>query len=620
MTNVVSGLRGLYVAAICGLAGASPLVWAQAPALVIEGGTLIDGNGGAPVQNAVVVIEGNRITRVGQVGQGRYPRNAEIIDARGKFVLPGLWDAMVSYQWFYGEIMLNHGITSTIDVGIAGEVGAAFRDGVLMGKIRGPRPFTGISRLTTRPAGGTGLETILTPGRTPTSAENTRELVRAFVAGGADIVMFQDGTLPLEYYRAGFDEARRLGMPVSTRAYGPVFGPREAAALGSNMLPHSAGTGRLITRNPPGPNERANEAELFAEMDDAKARELIDELASAGVALDPTYRNSWLRMPRDWERFGEDARNFFDTADPALMAYFPLERKEAALEQFRAPRPTGAVWERRMRGFHNSLRFHKMFVDAGGHLIPGSDSNPVKVPGINLFHEMMIFVEAGVTPMQIIQGATKWSAELLDKGDELGTVETGKIADVIIVSRDPLENIENLRDLDAVVFDGRRVALGYTAGYNPVFKVESELNPPVSRLLWVNAFRPVAFGGSGGRFNGRPPVGPGEALPNPVESPQPAIETISPIQVEAGSPTTTVMLTGFNFVQRSQVLFKGIPVPHEAMSGSELRVTIDASLLQEAGLHELVVRNPWPLHPEIGKEWGDGTSNSAYLIVSFAAD
>ncbi|HEX9875696.1 MAG TPA: amidohydrolase family protein [Gammaproteobacteria bacterium] len=601
-----------------GISVVGPLATAQP--LVIEGGTLIDGNGGEPLNDAVIVIEGNRITGVGTAREVSYPAGSLVIDASGKYVLPGLWDAMVSYQWFYGEIMLNHGITSTIDVGIAGEVGAAFRDGVLMGKIRAPRPFSGISRLTTEPAGGTGLETVLTPGRTPGSVEEARELVRAFIAGGADIVMFQDGTLPLEYYEAGFDEARKAGMPVSTRAYGPIFGPREAAELGSNMLPHSAGIGRLITRNPPGPGDSRNEAELFSEMDDAKARELIDMLVRAEVALDPTYRNSWLRMPRDWERFGEDARSFFDTVDPNLLAYYPRERMETALEQFRAPRPTGEVWERRMRGFRNSLRFHKMFVDAGGMLIPGSDSNPVKVPGINLFHEMMIFLEAGVTPMQIIQGATKWSAQLLDMEDELGTVEAGKIADIIIVSSDPLQNIENLRDLDSVVFDGRRVELGYTAGYNPVFRVESELNPPVSRLLWVDAFRPVAFGGSGGRFNGRPPVGPGQALPNPVESPQPAIETISPLGVEAGSPTTTVTLTGFNFVRRSQVLFKGVPVPHEAVSGSELRVTIDASLLQEPGWHEIVVRNPWPLHPEIGREWGDGTSNAAHLIVAFAND
>jgi hypothetical protein len=161
------------------------------------------------------------------------------------------------------------------------------------------------------------------------------------------------------------------------------------------------------------------------------------------------------------------------------------------------------------------------------------------------------------------------------------------------------------------------VALGYSAGYNPVYKRDSEMNPPVDALLWVNAFRNVAFNGSGGRFNGQRPVAAGQPLPNPVESPQPAIESISPLMVTQGSPTTTVTLKGFNFVRRSQVLFKGIPVPFKPVSGSELQVTIDSSLLGEPGWHELVVRNPWPLHPEIGQQWGNGTSNKARLIVKY---
>jgi hypothetical protein len=589
----------------------------QQPAVVIEGGTLIDGNGGAPVPNSVVIVQGNRVTSVSSVGQASYPANAQVIDARGKFVLPGLWDAMVSYQWYYGEPMLNYGITSTIDVGIAGEIGAPYRDGVLKGKIRAPRPFSGISRITTRPVGGTGLETVLTPGRAPKSAQETRDLVKAFIAGGADIVMFQDGTLPLEYYEAGFDEAKKAGKPVSTRAYGPIFGPREAARLGTRVLPHSSGIGRLVTKNPPAQGDTRNEADLFAEMDDAKARELIQFLVSHNVALDPTFRNSWTQYPRDWERMGEEVRQFFDRADPNLLAYYPKERIETALAQFRAPRPSGPVFERRKLGYQNALRFHKMFVDAGGHLLPGSDSNPVKVPGLNLHHEFLIFREAGVTPMQIIQGATKWSAEMIDRGRDLGTIEAGKIADIIIVNADPLQNIENLRQIHAVVFDGRPIELGYTAGYNPVFPVESELNPPVSRVPWAHAFRAVAFEGSGGRVHGARPVSAGRPLPDPVESPQPAIETISPVMVTAGSPTTTITLTGFNFVRRSKVLFKGVPVPYKAVSGSELQVTIDAALLWEPGWHDVVVVNPWPIHPEIGQEWGDGTSNKAHLIVSF---
>jgi Amidohydrolase family len=226
-------------------------------------------------------------------------------------------------------------------------------------------------------------------------------------------------------------------------------------------------------------------------------------------------------------------------------------------------------------------------------------------------------VEAGITPMQIIQGATKWSAEMIDRGKDLGTIEAGKLADIVVVNADPLQNIENLRQVDTVIFNGKRVQLGYSAGYNPVFKRESELNAPVDALLWVNAFKPVAFGGSGGRFNGNRPVGAGQPLPNPVESPQPAIESISPLMVSEGSPSATITLKGFNFVRRSQVLFKGVPVPFKAVSGSELQVVVDGSLLREPGWHDLVVRNPWPLHPEIGLQWGNGTSNKAHLIVKF---
>lgn len=78
-----------------------------------------------------------------------------------------------------------------------------------------------------------------------------------------------------------------------------------------------------------------------------------------------------------------------------------------------------------------------------------------------------------------------------------------------------------------------------------------------------------------------------------MESPQPAIESISPLMVTEGDPTTTVTLKGFNFVRRSQVLFKRVPVPYKAVSGSELLAEVDASLLREPGWHEFVVRNPW---------------------------
>jgi hypothetical protein len=598
----------------------SARLYAQAAGpLVIDGGTLIDGNGGAPVTDAVVTIQGDRITNVSRRGQATIPANAQVIRADGKFILPGLWDSQVSYNWYYGEVMLNYGITSTIDVGIAGEIAAPHRDAVHKGLIRGPRPFSGLSRFTEEPVGGTGLETPGTPGRTPKNAQEARELVRIWTELGADMIQFAEGGLPMEIYKAGADEARRLGKPTFMRAYGPILGPREAAMMGTRNLPHSAGIGRTVARMPvTSEDDPRNEADLYSEMDEAKAKDLIELLVKQNVALTPTFRATYGGFQRDWDKFSLEDRRFFDTADPALLSYYPPERIETALAIYRGrPGGTGAVRERRLQGYRNALRFHKMFADAGGRVVPGANTNPTRVPGNSLIHEMLIFIEAGITPMQIIQGATKWSAEMIDRGKDLGTIEAGKLADIVIVDADPLQNVENLRQVDAVIFNGKRVQLGYSAGYNPVFKRESELNPPVEALLWVNAFRPVAFDGSGGRFNGNRPVAAGQPLPNPVESPQPAIESINPIMVTEGAASATVTLRGFNFVRRSQVLFKGVPVPYKAVSGSELQVAVDGSLLREPGWHEIVVRNPWPLHPEIGLQWGNGTSNKAHLIIKF---
>src|SRR5262245_22402763 len=137
------------------------MVAAQAPqqsALVIEGGTLIDGNGGMPVTDSVVVIQGNKISGAGRKGQIAVPPNARVINATGKFVLPGLWESQTAYSWYFGEAMLNHGITSSIDVGTEGEPAAPHRDAVLHGKDLAPRAFTSIFRISSNLNNATGYE------------------------------------------------------------------------------------------------------------------------------------------------------------------------------------------------------------------------------------------------------------------------------------------------------------------------------------------------------------------------------------------------------------------------------------------------------------------------------
>jgi hypothetical protein len=583
---------------------------AQAP-IVIEGGTLIDGNGGAAVQDSVIVIQGNKIAAVSRKGQVSYPANAQIIKAEGKFVLPGLMDAQVSYSWPFGEAMLINGVTSTLDIGNGGEITVAHRQGVLAGRIRGPRTFTSISHINgvPEPRWSTGLESPLTPARFPKSAQETRDLVKQLIAAGADYINFQDGSLPLDYYKAGVEEAHKAGKAVLIRSYGPVLFPKDAATLGAAGLTHSAGIPASISKEAflKG-REDDSELDLFAQMDENKAKELAKVLAENKTALVPNFVMQYPGYAKDWSRFEVESHRMF--SDSSLLAYYPADMRENVFGSF-GRMDRGAVRDRRMKGFQNALRFHKMLLEAGGHVVAGGNTNATKTPGLNLHHEMQIFVEAGFTPMQIIQSSTKWAAEMINKQDQVGTIAVGKLADVLIVNDDPLQSINNLEKVDTIVFDGKVVDRTYHSYYStPLMSIANGGSPTVDGLPWVVAMKSVLLR-RGGEEGPKPPAG----IPNPVLSPQPAIETIEPVMVTEGNPTLALTVKGFNFVRKSIVYFNGRSVPYKAVNANELQVNLDSDLLRTPGRFDLVVTNPEPIGTD--PLWGKGTSNKAHLIVNY---
>ncbi len=615
-SSIIRRLRLALPLLLAILGGLTPAQSQQTPALVIEGGTLIDGNGGTPIQDSVVVIQGNRITSVSRKGQtAAYPANAWVIKADGKYVLPGLFDSQNSYSWYFGEAMLNHGVTSTIDVGTTGETAVPYRDAVFHGKAKGPRAFTGVSRLSVNANAlvATGLENPLTHTRVPKSAEETRQFVRAWIAAGADYILTYDGALPMDYYQAAFDEANKAGKPVFTRAYGPVLFPKDAALLGSANLPHSAGIGIAVTKDPSkfkeGRDDR-NELDRYAEMDDAKARDLIQILVAHHVALVPTFMINFPGYPKEWAQFAEEARLLF--TNPDLLAYYPANAMRSALQSYLRS-DEGDIRERRMKGYQNAMRFHKMFVDAGGHLVVSGNTNDAWVPGVDLHQEMQIMADAGLTPMQIIQGSTKYPAEMLRKQNLLGTVEAGKLADVIIVNADPLQDIKNLDKINTVIQDGKVVELGYHSNYTSPFSNVAAQTISVEGLPWAVEMKKSTRGAEGGPQR----TGDDSVIPDPPNSPQPAIETLNPIIVKQGE-SAVIRVTGFNFVRRSAVYFNGKPVPFRALKSTELEVTLDAEALREGGRFDLVVKNPEPLDPFFVRSmWGNGTSNIAHLIVNY---
>jgi hypothetical protein len=602
---------GLYVAGV-------PAAYAQQPAaLVIEGGTLIDGNGGAAVPDAVVVVQGNRITSVSRRGQASYPSNATVIQADGKFILPGLWDSQELYVWYQGELMLSTGVTSTIDIGLGNEISIVDRDAVTHGKIIAPRWFTAIAHISGRERADlqrTGFETPLTFGLVPHSLQEAVDMVKLRLDAGADMVIFQDGALPIDYYKAAFEEIHKAGKPAFFRTTGPTVFVKDGVLAGADVIPHSAGIALAVTRDPA---KSTNELDAYADMDDAKASELVQFLLQHKVTLVPTLYQKGAGYPKDWPRFVEQDRKAL--ADPVLRAYYGKRDIPFLLGNLNpAPLPP-AVRERRLKGYQNALRFHRMYVQAGGHVLAGSDAGEQAVPGWGLHHELQAFAEAGFTPMQIIQSATKWPAETLRVQDKIGTIEAGKLADLIIVNEDPLQNIANLEKIDAVILDGKVVDRNFHSWYQSPFggssAISGESNPVVESLPRVAAMKKATFRGGPSEGGAQGATGT-VTVPagDPPVPPPPGIERISTYMVTQGSPALSLTIQGFNFYGKSQVYFDNCPVPTRRISITEVEATIDKNLLERAGRFDIVVKNPPPTrYPD----WGDGTSNTAHLIVNY---
>ena len=204
---------------------------AQPETLVIEGGTLIDGNGGTPVRDAVIIIRGNRIETVSRKGEASYPAGARVLQADGKFITPGLMDSHVHYSGWMPELQLNHGVTSVFSIGSGGEWALAQRKAIEHGKIPGPRIFLAVGSMAgariSAVSSRSGTEGDLSGRQVTDTAAKAREITRRFIDAGADMIKVHRGP-PVEVYRAAVEEAHKAGLPVVAQPIGPTVYAREA--------------------------------------------------------------------------------------------------------------------------------------------------------------------------------------------------------------------------------------------------------------------------------------------------------------------------------------------------------------------------------------------------------
>ena len=539
-----------------------------------------------------------------------------MVDATGKWVLPGLMDAKANWNWQYGEAFLRWGVTSAMISGPRGDQGLAERDAINHGIYEGPRlfqtvigirgPRSDLSRADNFRLGDVN--------RVATSGAHAAELARTYRENGADFITFTDGNGEPEIFAQAIRETLDAGVAVVFRGMGPGTRAREVAELGDGIVCiHTCNAGAQMAvdeekwatyvRLPP---------DAYSEMDDGKMQEMIALLLEANVYLEPDEIATGRGMSRSWARVQQEDRDVFD--DPILRSYYPavsigeLWDNVTSAETWNPPEQLAM----RRLGFQNHARFLKAYVDAGGKIVAASDITQ-SGPGIGLHQEMMVFHEdIGLSPMQVIQSATKWVAEGFKQPD-LGVIEEGKLADILIVNADPLQDLMNLRQVHIVIKDGVMQDLSYDASYQGhMFSVPgTDSDGPILGRAWAAAVKSSQFRPNVNSVRGEP--GLPDSIPNFATSPTPGIEVMSVHTLIRGTPTTPLRLTGFNFVQRSLVYVDGEAVPTHVISRTEIEAQISENILARAGLKEIVVKNPEPVRSPI---WGD-TSNPVYLLVPF---
>jgi imidazolonepropionase-like amidohydrolase len=467
MKKCGSAILGVVCAAV--IISACMMV-TRARSIAVVGATLIDGTGRAAVTDSVIVISDGRFQAVGRLGEVSIPQGAEVIDAKGKTVLPGLIDGHCHYRDWMGEIYFAYGVLTCPNISNNPvEWIIAQREGVKNGSVRGPRVWASANIIDGPPPGGTGTLRRQRTSIIVDSEEEARKAVRELVAKGVDgIKLF--GRLRPNVAKAAADEARKLGRPV----FGHSLDIFTAAENGYNSVEHSWSVVYTSIQDPKRKHEldigrmlrKIDTDEVHAHMEPKMFDKIIKTMVDKNVHWSPTWA-TWFRPLSTYA--GEMKRRELTLLRTPELRYLPpyiLKDTESFFAKYEkmAPEKRNPI----AAGYKMLQEFVRKFAAAGGKIHTGSDPNHV-VPGYAMHAELQMLVEAGLTPVQAIQTASMNVAQAWGKDRDYGSIEKGKVADFFIVRGDPLKNISDTQNVETVFMDGKQVDTSYHADYkNPI--------------------------------------------------------------------------------------------------------------------------------------------------------
>jgi imidazolonepropionase-like amidohydrolase len=436
----------LFLALIAASLHAQPLVFVHV--------TVINPGSSSIENDRAVVIQEGRITQVTNATGFVPPKSAQVIDGTGQYLIPGLWDMHVHTtfgDWFPRgrdvilPLFIANGVTGVRDMGGDLPVLFKWRKQIAAGEIPGPRMVVSGPMLDGYLP---GTKKTRFPSSIPvTTAAEAVKAVDSLKAQGVDFIKVQS-VMTHETYAAAAQEAHRQNLPFVGHVPDHIK-ITESIALGQKSIEHFMGVLEGCSSQEDRLLQGVEDNKLLlSSYDEAKCRGLIALLVRT---------HTWQVPTMVWNRQG-DLLDQVDLAHQPLDKYVPAFWRDVTWKRFYGemmPDVRRDALSLRRQMVAQSLHMIGVLHQGDVEFLAGTDTAPgiYIMPGFSLHDELANFVEAGFTPMQALATATSNPAKFLGK-DDMGAISPGKVADVVLLDRNPLEDIRNTRTLRTVVANG----------------------------------------------------------------------------------------------------------------------------------------------------------------------